>query len=420
MNKLKLYNQFINEGVRDQMTPKSEDDIRNAKDKIKTEFHKIPSRHYKIEYLAKNFNRSADDVYSEIQNFFGNYPDLMLNLTDMEFNGAAMHVLDDMLDESIRSKMTPKSEEEILKSVDKLKPNEKLLLGCQQGILWLVKDAIKQGANYNHYLPISQASKEGHIDIVEYLLNKGVDISIKDNAPIKHAIYENEIEIINYLLDNGVDINLEEGKLFYIAWDCLKLDICKLLVERGIDIQKLLKRKKHPIELRNFLQYHFPDINVDDMRTYTSRAYKKAFNEAITWDFNKLHSEQRYKEDLDAVMNAKVGDVLNHSVIYQYVEYLTDQAGKYEYSFVDGDLAERLEEYNKYVLKELLLDTLDLDEWELDKDIAEEYRLKYLKGKEYPPIVVDAEYCIIDGIHRANGLKKAGLTKILAFVGTNK
>lgn len=143
-------------------------------------------------------------------------------------------------------------------------------------------------------------------------------------------------------------------------------------------------------------------------------------SEAITWEFNKPYHEQRYKEDLDAVMNAKVGDVLDHDIIYQYIEYLTIQAGKYEYSFVDGDLAERIEEYSKYILKELLLDAIDLDEWDVDKDVAEEYRLKYLKGKEYPPIVVDAQYSIIDGIHRANGLKRAGMTKILAFVGTNK
>ena len=90
---------------------------------------------------------------------------------------------------------------------------------------------------------------------------------------------------------------------------------------------------------------------------------------------------------------------------------------KYEYSFVDGDLAERIEEYSKYVLKKLLLDALDLTEWELDKDVANEYRLQYLKGKEYPPIIVDSEYSIIDGTHRANGLKRVGLTKILAFVG---
>jgi hypothetical protein len=162
----------------------------------------------------------------------------------------------------------------------------------------------------------------------------------------------------------------------------------------------------------------YQELTDEEMKNVIKKCIEKEFvSEAITWDFNKPNDEQRYKKHIDEVMNAKVGDVLDNDDIYQYVEYLTIQAGKYEYSFVDGDLAERIEEYSKYVLKELLLDALYLNEWDLDKVDVEEYRLKYLKGKEYPPIVVDADYSIIDGIHRANGLKRAGLTKILAFVG---
>ena len=75
------------------------------------------------------------------------------------------------------------------------------------------------------------------------------------------------------------------------------------------------------------------------------------------------------------------------------------------------------EEYEKYKLKEILIDKLNLNEWDLDDDYVEEYKNKYLENKDYPPIVVDSDYVIIDGLHRANALKKSGLEKIMAFVG---
>lgn len=333
--------------------------------------------------------------------------------------------------ESVRDQMIPKSEDHIRKLVKDFTPDQELVIACQRGILWLAKEAIDKGANYNNWTFIGDACRYNQLEIVEYLVEEmGVDIHVRNEQPLKNTVINGNIDIAEYLIDRGADVNVDNGSLFYVAWDCLQLDMCKLLVKKGLNLQSFIKSKPFPNQLKYFVSHHFPNIDVSEFKIKRMEFMEEVFDqrpndtedvvEAITWDFNKPQDKQRYEKHLGVVMNAKVGDIISNEDIYQYIEYLTIQADKYEYSFVDGDLAERIEEYSEYVLKELILDALDLDEWDVDKDTANEYRLKYLKGKEYPPIVVDADYSIIDGIHRANGLKKAGLTKILAFVGIEK
>jgi len=139
--------------------------------------------------------------------------------------------------------------------------------------------------------------------------------------------------------------------------------------------------------------------------------------ESINYTFKNLYNEQRYKKHLDKINNAKVGDILENEDIYLFIEYLVIQADKFEDCFVEGDLGDRLEKYDNYKLEEISIDRLNLNEWYLDKDYVEEYKEKYLNNKDYPPIVVDSDYGIIDGLHRVNALKESGLKKVLAFVG---
>lgn len=82
----------------------------------------------------------------------------------------------------------------------------------------------------------------------------------------------------------------------------------------------------------------------------------------------------------------------------------------------DGDLVDRINKFDNYELKAIPLNILDLDEWEVDEDFVEDLSSEIRKG--YHPIVFDPyEASIIDGIHRANALYKAGATQINAYVG---
>lgn len=428
MNKIKSYNNFINEGVRDQMTPKSDKELLkyikklNKDRKTKLLYDSVMKKD--LETARFLLDTGADievvDCIPYAHSHMMSFHKEIRELVDEYRNKKPINKLKKFFhfNESVKDQMTPKSEEHLRNMVKDFTPDQELTIACQRGILWLAKEAIEKGANYNTWTFISDACRYNQLEIVKYLVDEmDVNPSIKNETPLKNSVINGNTDIAEYLIDKGADVNYEKG-LFYVAWDCMHADMCRLLVKRGFDLQSFISSKPLPIELKYFIEHHFPEIDVKDFKVRRKEIDHEIFmREAITWDFNKPTDEQRYKKHLDKIMNAKVGDIVDNDDIYQYVEYLTIQAGKYEYSFVDGDLAERIEEYSQYVLKELLLDAIDLDEWDVDRDTANEYRLQYLKGKEYPPIVVDAQYSIIDGIHRANGLKRAGLTKILSFVG---
>ena len=119
--------------------------------------------------------------------------------------------------------------------------------------------------------------------------------------------------------------------------------------------------------------------------------------------------------------NVNIGDVYEESDIYQYIQKLHY---KRDYDFWEGDLGERIEKYSYYVVKEIPIEDIEMDEYQLDEDDVEEY-IEMCKEKGfYPPIVLGKKsygyYNIIDGTHRANALRKIGLESIICFVGLKK
>lgn len=82
------------------------------------------------------------------------------------------------------------------------------------------------------------ASKNGYLEIIKLLFEKGVDLSIQDNCAFKDAIYHNNVELTKWLLENGVDVNYNDSWAIRSA-SCNnnRLELIKLLISKGINIQ---------------------------------------------------------------------------------------------------------------------------------------------------------------------------------------
>jgi len=110
--------------------------------------------------------------------------------------------------------------------------------------------------------------------------------------------------------------------------------------------------------------------------------------------------------------------------IEEHVIYSQVQRIHREYDdFIDGNLGERIEEYQYYNLVPMFdLELLDQDEWDVDTDLVEDYEdLIEQKGIDnMPKIVIDENYSIIDGIHRLNALLNKGITNADLFIGCNE
>ena len=114
--------------------------------------------------------------------------------------------------------------------------------------------------------------------------------------------------------------------------------------------------------------------------------------------------------------NIKIGEIYDEADVYGYSQRIHHT----EDDFIDGDLGERIEKYKKYIVKEVYISDIEIDEFYIYDDLVEEYKEKILKFNTYPPIVLNKDLSIIDGTHRVNALNELGYEKVVAFVGLKK
>ena len=84
---------------------------------------------------------------------------------------------------------------------------------------------------------------------------------------------------------------------------------------------------------------------------------------------------------------------------------------------IESDIPERIELYSLYELKKIPISMLNLDSaFDYDEEKELEFIEKIKKFPNYPPIIINEYYEIIDGYHRANAIAKLGSQEILAYV----
>ena len=136
--------------------------------------------------------------------------------------------------ESIRDHMKPKSDEDVIKSLDGLNTfdrmkkvrqyklsndylppqeeiekelyNEMLMKSFSLGFVGGIKKAIELGADFNK-LSLSIACSDGHSDVVKFLVENGKDVNEYDGhyTPLGRAIQHGHLDTVKTLIDLGAD-----------------------------------------------------------------------------------------------------------------------------------------------------------------------------------------------------------------------
>ena len=226
--------------------------------------------------------------------------------------------------ESVRDMMTPKSEEEIKENIKKLNPNKKLMLGIENGLIWVVKEATEEGGkNILHsdleiepsedaYVsPLVYAIEMDRTEIAEYLIDSGYDTTSDNNKAIKTAVRLKNLKIIDKLLevnkdypsyletallssvtrtnvefvkmflDKGANVHFKNEAALVNAIGRQNDDIIKLLLSKGADLEKAIpqctpigqvrakKYRKQGLfnKLINFKGFNKSNESVRDMMT---------------------------------------------------------------------------------------------------------------------------------------------------------
>jgi ankyrin repeat protein len=84
-------------------------------------------------------------------------------------------------------------------------------------IIWgeveMVKYLIEKGMDIKigNNWPVRLAAKKGNLKMVEYLVSQGADITAKNNYALRKAVKYGKHEMVDYLIENGADINCIEN-----------------------------------------------------------------------------------------------------------------------------------------------------------------------------------------------------------------
>jgi len=119
-----------------------------------------------------------------------------------------------------------------------------LVLACIEGDLPLLKRHLKNkkdlNKKYRTWPLIRWAIQEGHLNVIEYLVQKGVSVKRRYSdgfTPLDQAVGEGHKKIVSFLINSGVDVNQEtvNGTALHTACANCRLPIVKILVKHGAD-----------------------------------------------------------------------------------------------------------------------------------------------------------------------------------------
>ncbi|MFS0881818.1 ankyrin repeat domain-containing protein [Metabacillus niabensis] len=89
---------------------------------------------------------------------------------------------------------------------------------------------------------LHMAAKKGHLEIVKFLIEKGIDIDARggtfDASALNQAAGAGHLEIVEYLINAGaeLDVSLAKRNPLFRAIYGGHLEVVKCLIEKGIDV----------------------------------------------------------------------------------------------------------------------------------------------------------------------------------------
>lgn len=130
-----------------------------------------------------------------------------------------------------------------------------LMKACAEGCLDIVQLLINEGVNVNRaepkkkYTPLIKATQFNKLDVIKLLVENGAEIDLADkfgNTPLMIATQNDYVDIAEYFIEQGADVNAKTligyTPILY-ALELGRPEIADMLIEKGADIAVIDKYK---------------------------------------------------------------------------------------------------------------------------------------------------------------------------------
>jgi ribosomal protein S18 acetylase RimI-like enzyme len=295
----------LTEGLRDKMTPRSEEDIKKNVLHLNPDNKIMKGIQQNIPYLVqlgideggdvnKKYTNDTTPLQSAIYHHEIFHNNNSIEIVEMLLRGGSDTSLEnphyrtsvelcstkklyDVLKliwkyngvgESVRDHMTPKSEDRIREDLQKEPVQNQFIKACNVGYLDVVKKTLPYVKDSKNYLPlvymgIRKSVENGHLNVLRYVI---------DNTELNYLHHNNEellrsaatngyTEIVDYLLDKGAYIHIQEDDPLFQAIYFGHVECAKLLLDRGAKLEKNFIRKDLSPQMKRFLNRYTKKMN---------------------------------------------------------------------------------------------------------------------------------------------------------------
>jgi ankyrin repeat protein len=115
--------------------------------------------------------------------------------------------------------------------------NDQLVEAAEAGDLEVVKYLVTKGVDVtngeNHAVQL--ASQNGHIDMVKYLISQGADINAGGNHVVSLASWGGHLEMVKFLVSQGANVNASDNNALFMAAHGGHSEVVKYLISQGAD-----------------------------------------------------------------------------------------------------------------------------------------------------------------------------------------
>jgi hypothetical protein len=111
-------------------------------------------------------------------------------------------------------------------------------IGCREGHLEVVKYLVERRVDVHttNDLALTRACQYGRLEVVKYLVEKGVDIHADNQWFLQSACEYGHLEVVKYLVEKGADVHAQNDWFLQSACEYGHLEVVKYLIEHGADV----------------------------------------------------------------------------------------------------------------------------------------------------------------------------------------
>jgi ankyrin repeat protein len=116
-----------------------------------------------------------------------------------------------------------------------------LIAACSYNRLEIVIFLVEKGIDYrkDNDMALVEACKWSDIEIVMFLISNGCDVNAQNGLPLINACTAGNLRLVQYLVKIGADFTMSNYAAFISACKYNKLQIAEFLIKKGLDFDRV-------------------------------------------------------------------------------------------------------------------------------------------------------------------------------------